>query len=103
MPLELTEPLLVQRPQIVDRGSSTTAVTATPNTGYHFVKWSDNKTNAVRSDSNVLANKTYTASFAVNQYTVDLCSRYRAEPLLEQSSQTVNYGASTTAVTATHQ
>lgn len=37
--------------------------TATPNSGYEFVKWSDNKTTAARTDSNVQADATYTATF----------------------------------------
>jgi|GEM_PF-2217020 len=87
-------------PQTVDIGSSTEEVTATPNTGYHFVKWSDNKTNAVRSDNNVTANKTYTATFAINQYTVTYAAG-TGGTIVGTASQTVNYGSSTTAVTAT--
>ncbi len=37
--------------------------TATPNSGYRFVKWSDDKTTASRTDSNVSADATYTATF----------------------------------------
>ena len=49
--------------QIIDKGASGTAVTATPNTGYAFEKWSDGKTIATRTDTNVQASATYTATF----------------------------------------
>ena len=50
-------------PQTVAPGGSGTAVTAMPNSGYRFVKWSDNSTSNPRTDSNVVANITVTASF----------------------------------------
>lgn len=50
-------------PQTINKGASGTAVTATPNTGYAFEKWSDNKTTAARTDTNVQASATYTATF----------------------------------------
>jgi hypothetical protein len=46
-------------------------ITATPNTGYDFVKWSDNNTNASRSIT-VTSNVTLTATFAIKQYSVTL-------------------------------
>ena len=48
-------------------------LTATPKTGYHFVKWSDNNTNASRSIT-VTAAATYTATFAINTYTITATS-----------------------------
>ncbi|MGG1556278.1 InlB B-repeat-containing protein, partial [Paenibacillus ferrarius] len=36
-------------PQTVEHGSNGTAVTAIPDTHYHFVKWSDNVTTATRT------------------------------------------------------
>jgi len=56
--------------QVVDYGASGTAVTAVPNTGYHFVKWSDDSTVNPRTDLNVTANIAVTAGFAIDQYTV---------------------------------
>ena len=47
-------------PQTVNHGSSGTAVTAQPATGYHFVSWSDGVTTATRTDTNVTANKSVT-------------------------------------------
>ena len=45
-------------------------MTAVPNTGYHFVNWSDGVTTATRTDTNVTANLTVTATFAINTYTL---------------------------------
>ena len=56
--------------QVVDYGSDGTAVTAVPDTGYHFVDWSDASTNNPRTDTNVTANINVTASFAIDQYTL---------------------------------
>ena len=42
-------------------------ITATPKTGYHFDKWSDNNTYASRTIT-VKANATYTANFAAHTY-----------------------------------
>ena len=51
--------------QIVDKGSSTTAVTATPDEGYRFVRWSDGRTDATRTDVIDLAidDTTFVAQF----------------------------------------
>ena len=49
-------------------GASVT-LTATPSTGYHFVQWNDGNTNASRSVT-ASADATYTATFAINSYTV---------------------------------
>jgi len=50
--------------QNICRGSSGTAVTANPNSGYTFVNWSDSSTANPRTDTNVLASSTFTANFA---------------------------------------
>ena len=52
---------------------STATITATPKTGYHFVKWNDNNTTASRSVT-VTAAATYTATFAINTYTITVAS-----------------------------
>ena len=44
-------------------------ISATPNYGYHFVKWNDNNTSNPRTVS-VTEDKTYTATFAKNVYTI---------------------------------
>jgi hypothetical protein len=57
-------------PQTVNYGGSGTAVTAVAATGYHFAQWSDGSTTNPRTDTNVTADITVTASFAINTYTV---------------------------------
>ena len=57
-------------PQTVDYGADGTAVTAVPAPGYHFVSWSDASTANPRTDTNVTANITVTANFAINTYTL---------------------------------
>ena len=39
-------------------------------TGYHFVNWSDASTANPRTDTNVTANITVTANFAIDTYTL---------------------------------
>ena len=56
--------------QTVDYGTDTTAVTATPDAGYHFVAWDDSNLNATRNETGVMADATYTASFAPSSYTI---------------------------------
>jgi len=86
-------------PQTVSYGSSGSAVTANPNTGYHFVNWSDSSTQNPRTDTNVTANISVTANFAINTYTLTYNAGSNGS-ISGTSPQTVNYGASGSAVTA---
>jgi len=52
--------------QTVSGGGSGTAVTANPNSGYHFDCWSDGSTSATRTDGNVNGNLSLTAQFVSN-------------------------------------
>lgn len=54
--------------QIVDFGSAGSAVTASAMAGYHFVRWSDGRTDNPRSDMNVQADVSVTAEFALTTY-----------------------------------
>jgi hypothetical protein len=63
--------------QVVAYGGSGTAVTAVPDTGYHFVNWSDDSTDNPRTDVNVSANVNVTANFAHNPIII---SGYVTEP-----------------------
>ncbi len=56
--------------QSVNYGDSGTAVTALPNAHYHFVQWSDGVQTAVRTDSNIRANLSVAATFAIDAYTL---------------------------------
>jgi hypothetical protein len=50
-------------PQTVASGADGSQVTAVPNTGYHFVQWSDGVKTASRTDTNVTADINVTAVF----------------------------------------
>jgi trimeric autotransporter adhesin len=52
-------------PQNVNEGASGSAVTAIPDGGYHFLKWSDDSTDNPRTDTNVIGNISVTAQFVV--------------------------------------
>ena len=86
-------------PQTVNYGTSGSAVTAVPNTGYHFVSWSDSSVANPRTDANVTNNLTVTANFAINTYTLTYSAGTNGS-LSGTSPQTVNYNASGSAVTA---
>jgi hypothetical protein len=85
--------------QTVNHGADGTAVTAVPDAGYHFVNWSDSSTDNPRTDTNVTADITVTANFAINQYTLSYTAGANGT-LTGTTSQTVNHGADGTAVTA---
>jgi uncharacterized repeat protein (TIGR02543 family) len=85
--------------QTVNYGEDGTAVTAVPNTGYHFVNWSDTSTDNPRTDTNITANLNVTANFAVNTFTLNY-SAGAGGSLTGTTSQTVNYGEDGTPVEA---
>ena len=86
-------------PQLVAHGGSGTTVTAVPNTGYHFASWSDGVLTAARTDTNVTADITVTANFAIDTFTLTYTAG--AGGTIEGTSpQTVNYGADGSLVTA---
>lgn len=86
-------------PQTVVSGGSGTAVTAVPNTGYHFANWSDGSTANPRTDTNVVANKSVTANFAINTYVLTYTAGVGGT-ISGTSPQNVNHGANGTTVTA---
>ena len=85
--------------QTVNHGGSGTAVTAVPNTGYHFTTWSDGVTTATRIDPVVTGQFSFIANFAVNTYTLTYTAGANGT-LTGTVTQTANHGASGTAVTA---
>jgi Divergent InlB B-repeat domain/Domain of unknown function DUF11 len=85
--------------QAVNHGASGSAVTAVPNTGYHFTTWSDGVTTASRTDAAVTGAITVTASFVINTYTLTYTAGANGT-LTGTATQAVNHGASGTAVTA---
>ncbi len=80
---------------------TTATLTATPNSGYHFVRWQDNNTQNPRTVT-VSENATYTAYFEANaptQYTLTVTS---ANPTMGSVSGGGTYNAGATAtLTAT--
>ena len=74
-------------------------MTAVADTGYHFVNWSDAKTDNPRTDTNVTADISVTANFAINTHTLTYMVVAHGT-ISGTSPQMVNYGGSGTAVTA---
>jgi hypothetical protein len=70
-----------------------------PDTGYHFVDWSDGSTANPRTDTNVTANVDVTASFALDTFTLNYAAGAGGS-LTGDTSQEVAYGGDGTAVTA---
>ena len=93
--------------QAIISGAAATAVTAVPATGYHFVNWTGTgatviSTNKALTVSNVTADQTITANFAIDavaNYTINFISGGNGT-ISGTTPQTVNAGASATAVTA---
>lgn len=82
-------------PQTVAQGGSGTPVTAVPNAGYSFTGWSDGVTTATRTDTNVLADVTVTASFTANVYTLSYDAN-GATGGIAPAAQTGNIGVDVT-------
>jgi uncharacterized repeat protein (TIGR02543 family) len=80
----------------VKYGENGSEVTAVPNDGYHFVKWSDDVETAERTDTNVTADITVTAEFAINEHTVT----FKDHDGTELKTQKVEHGRAATAPTA---
>jgi hypothetical protein len=85
--------------QAVNFGTNGTAVTATPDAGYHFTTWSDGVLTAERTDLNIVGDISVTASFAINTYILNYSAGANGS-LTGSTTQTVNYGSSGTAVVA---
>lgn len=86
-------------PQAVRYGSDGSAVTAVPDTGYHFVNWSDGSTVNPRIDTGVVTDINITANFAIDTFTLS----YTAGPngfINGTTQQMVEYGANGSEVTA---
>jgi hypothetical protein len=84
--------------QIVERGKSGSKVTAIADTGHTFSRWSDGKTSASRTDTNVQRDINVTAQFTANKYTVT----YNANGgICTPSSRTIEHQKSATAPSCT--
>ncbi len=85
--------------QTIEHGASGKPVQAVPDTGYHFVGWSDGNASNPRTDSNVTANLSVTANFAIDRFTVTFIAG-GGGTISGTNPQTVDYGSSTTPVSA---
>ena len=85
--------------QSVSCGGNGTAVTAIPDSCYHFTQWSDASTQNPRQDDNASGAINVTASFAINVYSLTYSAGSHGS-LSGNTSQTVNCGGNGTAVTA---
>ncbi len=86
--------------QEIEYGGSAATVTAVPNAGYKFVKWSDTDSdNPVRTDENITNNLTATAQFERIVFTVAYSTDGNGT-VQGEAEQTVPYGDSAATVTA---
>ncbi len=85
--------------QKVAHGSNGSEVKAIPNPGYSFVGWSDGVGTASRTDLAVVSNKSVTATFAINQYTLTYTAGTGGS-INQDAAQTVDYGKDGKIVTA---
>ncbi len=86
-------------PQTVNEGFDGAQVTAVAETGYHFVDWSDGRTDNPRTDTAVTAPVNVTANFEINLYSLAYTAGEHGS-VSGDLSQTVSYGGNGTAVTA---
>lgn len=85
--------------QTVKEGENGTEVTAVPDDGYEFVKWSDGVTEATRQDRNVTADISVAANFEKLTYTLSYVAG-EGGYLLGNANQTVAYSENGTKVMA---
>jgi len=79
-------------PTTVNWGTNGPLITAQADTGYHFTTWSDGSHSASRTDLNITANLSVTASFAVDTFTITstATSGGSVSPI---GAKTENYGS----------
>ncbi len=85
--------------QEVDAGVDGIEVTALPNEGYHFSRWSDGVSTPKRIDRDVKRDLSVTAEFAINQYALSYTVTGRGR-LEGSAQQKVAYGENAEAVIA---
>ncbi|MDO8915894.1 MAG: IPT/TIG domain-containing protein, partial [Coriobacteriia bacterium] len=85
--------------QVVGYGSSGTSVTAEPDPGYHFLRWSDDVDTPERRDIGVTSDVSVTAEFAADILALTY-SAGTGGSIAGSATQVVGYGSSGTSVTA---
>lgn len=88
-----------QATQKINRGEASIAVTAVPQEGYRFERWSDGVATARRIDRNVTADATVMAEFVPNSYTLTYAAEGRGK-IQGDNSQIVDLGSDGSEVTA---
>ncbi|MCH7228130.1 choice-of-anchor D domain-containing protein, partial [Haloferula sp. A504] len=84
-------------PQTVGYNGTGTAVTAVPDANHHFVDWSDSSTANPRTDSDVTADLSVTANFAIDTYTVTFLEGANGSISGGTAVQIVNHGSAAVA------
>lgn len=79
--------------QTVNQGSSGTAVTAVPDSGYEFSEWSDDSTTNPRTDTNVQGNITVSAIFVSSTIATYDCTNFAATCSADKSSIVITWTA----------
>lgn len=85
--------------QQILKNESATTVTAFPNDGYQFIKWSDGVKTAKRTDKNVKSDLSVTAEFKEKIFTVNYVTDGNGT-IEGEAKQTVKFGKNATTVTA---
>jgi|GEM_PF-1767681 len=85
--------------QTVKKSSGGSAIMAIPDTGYHFLNWSDGVTDNPRTDTNIISDLSVTAQFAINSYAVTY-SPGLGGSLTGTDSQLITHGLDATTITA---
>ena len=85
---------------MVNHGMDAMNVIASSSLGYHFVSWDNNSTLATRTDTNIIANATYLATFVIDTHTLTYIADVGGT-IIGSSTQTINYGSDGVEVTAT--
>lgn len=85
--------------QQIEAGNNTVLVTAVPDEGYTFVRWSDGREFPERYDKNITADKTYTAIFKKVAYSITYSSEQHGK-IVGDLHQTLYAGESGTEVVA---
>ena len=85
--------------QTVEHGSDGTSVEAVPNTGYHFVQWSDGSTENPRTDASLMGDIAVEAVFSINTYQLTYTAGANGS-VSGTTPQTVDHGGDGTSVEA---
>ncbi len=83
--------IIGDKEQSVEAGCDGKSVTAVPNDGYIFIKWSDDRLEPERLDINVSANKTVTALFEKIKLEINYIAS-KGGKVVGENMQTVDYG-----------